>query len=313
MRVAILGSGFGLYCYLPAIAIGCRQHVLLPERYRERLRLRADVGCLSELVEWAPSDQSMLERAEAVVISQRPADQVNRVNDCLRRDNIGRLILEKPLASDPARASHLLEEIESSCKPFCIGYIFRYTEWGKALLMHAHNVSGSISIDWHFRAHHYAVDADNWKRRVSCGGGALRFYGIHLIALLAEAGYEKVVSSCIGAKAPDEAQTWQAVIVGTGLPDCHIKVDTNHNGKLFRVSAERAPRDRKLNITLSDPLETAAVDGKFDQRVAILTQLCRDFFQDQLRSGDSYWTAIRLWRDIEAKTRLERTRIAPPA
>ena len=61
MRVAILGSGFGLYGYLPAIAVGCRQHVVLPERYRERMRLRADVGDLTDSVEWAASDDAMLE------------------------------------------------------------------------------------------------------------------------------------------------------------------------------------------------------------------------------------------------------------
>jgi len=175
MKVAILGSGFGLYCYLPAIAVGCRQRVLLPERYRERLRRRADVGDLSESVEWARSDESMLQRAEGVVISQRPADQVDRVHDCLRRDNVGRLILEKPLAPDPAQASRLLEEIEYSQKRFCIGYIFRYTEWGRTLLTYGRSVQGSIHMDCHFRAHHYAVDAKNWKRLVSSGGGALRF------------------------------------------------------------------------------------------------------------------------------------------
>jgi hypothetical protein len=306
MRVAILGSGFGLYGYLPAIAVGCRQHVVLPERYRERMRLRADVGDLTDSVEWAASDDAMLERAEALVISQRPADQVDRVRDCLCRQSIAGLILEKPLAPDPAQAIRLLEEIEGSRKRFCIGYVFRYTEWGGTLLSLARNLTGNIHIDWYFRAHHYAVGAKNWKRRMSTGGGALRFYGIQLIALLAEVGYNQTVSSCIGAEAPDEAETWRAVITGTGLPECHINVDTNSADKLFRVGMEHAPGGKRLSFMLLDPFDTAEAEGRFDARVAMLTEHCQSFFQKRSTTGDSYARSITLWHEIEAKTRLER-------
>jgi predicted dehydrogenase len=307
MRVAILGSGFGLYCYLPAIMIGCRHQVVLPDRYRDRLRMRADVGRLSESVEWAGSDEAMLERADAVVISQRPADQVDRVRGCLRRSNIGSLILEKPLAPDPATALRLLEEIKRARKRFCIGYIFRYTEWGSALLTHARGTPGIIHISWHFRAHHYAVEARNWKRLVSSGGGAIRFFGIHLVALLAEMGYDRAVASCIGAEAVDEARTWRAIVAGAGLPDCHIDVDTNSDVKSFTVGDEHAT----LNFVRSDPLETVEDSNGFDYRVPTLMKLCRDFLESESPPSDFYRSSIELWRDIESKTAPGRDRLTP--
>ena len=305
MTVGIIGSGFGLYAYFPAIAIGCRQQILLPQRYRERLRSRADVGDLADLVEWVASDDAVLDGADTIVISQRPADQVDRVHDCLQRNNIAALMLEKPLAPNPEKASLLLATLEHSGKRFCIGYVFRYTEWGRVLLALAQNLKDPIHIDWYFRAHHYAVGAENWKRRVSTGGGALRFYGIHLIALLAEAGYDQVVSSYVGTQAPDEAESWHAVIAGTDLPDCHISVDTNHDAKSFRISAGQTPDGEKLSFTQSDPFNAAGVSGKFDDRVTLLTEYCRDFFQHRLMLGNSYERAIKLWDKIEAKTRVE--------
>lgn len=42
--IAILGSGFGLYGYLPALVAHCVQRVVLPERYRQRLEERSELA-----------------------------------------------------------------------------------------------------------------------------------------------------------------------------------------------------------------------------------------------------------------------------
>lgn len=304
MRVGIFGSGFGLYCYLPAITVGCRQQVLLPERYQQRMHQRADVRDLMDLVEWAPSDEVLLERAEMIVISQRPSDQVAQVRRCIRQKNIGGLILEKPLAPDPIQATQLLGEIERSGKRFCIGYLFRHTEWGKALRARAHNVH-EIRIEWSFRAHHYAVDARNWKRQVSSGGGALRFYGIHLIALLAELGYNQIITSSVFARTVDEAEKWNAVIAGDGLPKCYINLNTNCDRNSFKVSAGHATGAEVLSFRLSDPFDSPEKSNTFDDRVAVLTQHCREFFRGQSTPGGNYTASTELWHRIEAKTQVD--------
>ena len=227
MKIGILGSGFGLYGYLPALAAGLSARVLLPELYRERLAARADIGHLAAGVLWEPDLAGMLDAADAVVVAHRPAEQPHWVEACLERTSIRRLLLEKPLAPTPAEASDILDRVASRGVLLRNGCTFRYTGWAQAL-RRALSESGSagppVEIDWRFRAHHYAFGLANWKRSVSAGGGVLRFYGIHLLALLAELGYRTVTGSAIAADARDEAEAWRAHFSGPGLPVCFVRV-----------------------------------------------------------------------------------------
>jgi len=60
---------------------------------------------------------------------------------------------------------------------------------------------------WHsykqLKADHFKNNKDNWKRDHKQGGGPLRFYGIHLIAVLAELGYtssrQSLDDTCYGS------------------------------------------------------------------------------------------------------------------
>ena len=97
-----------------------------------------------------------------------------------------------------------------------------------------------------------------WKRRVSLGGGALRFYGIHLIALLAELGYETWRNLSHVADVEDEVSRWTAVMTGSALPEYTIYVDTNCGQELFAVRSHGACRlGQGLEIELGDPLSAA--------------------------------------------------------
>ena len=113
---------------------GCRRTVVLPLRYRSRLEGRADVRHLAEAVQWVVDDERALEHADAVVISRRPADQVDLVRRNLGRENIGKWLLEKPLAPSPGEALRMIGELEASGKRFCIGYTLLQTPWAEGLL-----------------------------------------------------------------------------------------------------------------------------------------------------------------------------------
>ena len=79
MNAAILGSGFGLYGYLPALqALGCR--VVLPLRYRSIIENRAELSGFAERIGWAADDTDAIDQADAVVVARRPADQSHLFN-----------------------------------------------------------------------------------------------------------------------------------------------------------------------------------------------------------------------------------------
>lgn len=301
MRVAIFGSGFGLYGYLPALSAQQELQIVLPERYRTKLSSRRDVCHLVDSVNWVEDEARALACVDALVVSQRPSDQVHWVQEVLERENIRLLLLEKPLAPDPTAAGVLLDRIERSGKKLCVGYIFRHLPWGRSLVERRarDELASRIDFRWLFRAHHYAEDLDNWKRHVSVGGGALRFYGTHLIALLAELGYQSVQSSVTRGARPDEAESWTATFSGSGLPDATVAVDSNSSTKQFSVQTGAD------TVQLSDPFAELPSAGALDRRVQVLRDLCRDFFGKAISQPDWYRASIGLWSGVERITRHE--------
>jgi predicted dehydrogenase len=297
VKFAIFGSGFGLYGYLPALVIGCNQTVYLPERYRITLQKRKDVRRFDGMVRWSLDEKIALAEVEAVVISQRPVDQLDLIRACVSKPNIRALILEKPLAPSPKAASDALGLLEMSGKRFRIDYNFRFTPWALALKKQLQEAgpTGYLTINWQFRAHHYAHDLRNWKRFVSSGGGALRFFGIHLVGLLAEYGFDNLTCSKASASEPDECETWSAVFIGPHLPECRVEVRSNAARSSFSVDWTRDDLRVERLVNLHDPFEASAGESEFDRRVGILTEVCRDLIDDAAPSYPWYRQSVRLW------------------
>lgn len=301
----ILGGGFGLYGYLPALVHGCDETVLLPKRYRERLSQREDIHSLQQDVLWVDDEQQAFDRATAVVISKRPQDQVYWVEQCLQRKSLVDLILEKPLAPSPEQAISLMDRLEQAGKNFRISYLFRLTDWGRALRQQLAqpNECKELIIDWQFQAHHYAHNLNNWKRYTSQGGGALRFYGIHLIALLAELGYSAAIQSSSTGPNADEAQSWHATLSGQGLPTCRLCVQTNSS--VCRFSVRLRNPELSTMADLKEPFANALPcpnQTHFDSRIALLTQVCQSLKEGKTHYDPWYRRTLDLWAQIEEQT-----------
>ena len=311
---AVLGSGFGLYGYLPALVDGCAQTVVLPERYRTSFEQRRELSRFSKSVRWEESEQAALERAHGIVIAKRPSDQSEWIPRCLARPNLERLVLEKPLASSPEAAAATLALLIRSRRMFRIAYTFRYTWWGQRLL-HAFSpapTSGSLFIRWDFLSHHSRHGLNTWKRFVSMGGGVIRFYGIHIIALLAELGYRDVRRSEAFGRAEDELDRWTAVFEGAGIPDCEVAVDSTSAVGTFQVGLSSDPSlhpDTRSFAALIDPFDrdsgSSDPDG-IDRRVPVLSRLCLSLWDDRSSEPsvhEIYEAAGSLWRRTEEVTR----------
>jgi predicted dehydrogenase len=310
--IAILGSGFGLYGYLPALVGGCGQRIVLSERYRARFCERPELARFAGDVQWERDEATALDCADGVVLALRPSDQSAWIPRCLARANIERLLLEKPLASSPEVAAALFGELTRSRKVIRMGYTFRYTAWGKRILdaLGRTRESRTLSIQWNFLSHHFRDDLHNWKRFHVSGGGAIRFYGIQLIALLAEIGYRDVIVSRSFGKSVDEIEKWTASFAGPGLPECDIVVDTRAAVGTFRVEllSNSSTALGAVVANLSDPFDStgeACQSGGLDRRVSILSRLCRSLWEQSINEYVWYQSTIELWRCIEEKTQFE--------
>jgi predicted dehydrogenase len=306
VTVGILGSGFGLYGYLPAV-LDLGAQVAMPVRYREKLLSREDVRHLDPRVEWAPGgDEEIFATVTALIIARRPADQVRAVRSALTATSIKRLLLEKPVAPSPEVAAGILDCLEKAGRSIRIGFTFSGTAWAQALSIWMGDATPRATLDiaWQFQAHHYTNAIQNWKRRVSEGGGALRFYGIQLLGLLAELGYDAVLTSELGSDGPDDAARWTATVTGPGRPSCRLAVDSRNSEALFAVTGERSPGSA-FQLRLRDPFQEARVEGARDRRVTLLSRLCKSLLREASGTPDWCRRSVDLWQDAETRAGIQ--------
>jgi predicted dehydrogenase len=300
---AIFGSGFGLYGYLPAL-IGCGQSIVLPSKYRERFQSRRELTRFSDRIEWAADETDALTRASGVVIALRPADQSEWIPRCMAYPQLTKLMLEKPLAPTPSEALHLQQLLLDSKKSFRIGYTFCGTMWMAQLrAFAASDPEGEVAVNWKFLAHHYRHELSNWKRWSNSGGGAIRFYGIQLIAALAEMGYSEVIESKSFGSSELEISRWTAVISGEGLPVCRLVVNSKSDTTQFSVHMRSARGDGSRIIENDDPF---VVHGRdlfgLDNRVGLLEDLVRPLIDQPSCGLDWYAGVLNLWHQIEQRS-----------
>jgi predicted dehydrogenase len=300
--VAIIGSGFGLYGYLPALLKRCTERVLLSKRYISSFSNRCELARFYSNIVWAEDETEVLCRATSLVLAIRPTDQPDWVARCLEGTSVQRLLLEKPLASCPESATSLYGKLLDSKRFFRIGYIFRYTRWAACLagILKSGVAITSVSIKWHFLAHHYKNKLEVWKRYNSSGGGVIRFYGIHLIALLAEFGYRSVHESCAVGCSSNETYRWSASFSGNDLPDFFVDLNLISEGSEFSVKV-----DDDFVVSGPDPFAQAARDGDIDPRADVLARLCDTLLEDTVTAPVWYGATLDLWSLVEQITRFQ--------
>jgi predicted dehydrogenase len=198
----------------------------------------------------------------------------------------------------------LLENLVGSRKTFRVGYILRNTPWGKQLLnaLGRGQMGGRLTIRWTFMAHHFRNDLRSWKRFSKSGGGPIRFYGIHVIALLAEAGYRDVVSSEAFGSTPDEPERWIAVFAGPRLPEAEVAVETKATARAFQIELA-SPSTTVSFAALGDPFDSDPGSSGTDRRVSALSEVCRSLWDKTGNEYSEYEATNQLWRSVEDRTR----------
>jgi predicted dehydrogenase len=289
----IVGSGFGLYGYLPAVVEGLGEEVVLPRAYEARGRARPELERALAGVRWVADAEAALAEATAIVIATPPARQLEVAARCAALPRIERIVLEKPVAVTPALAQALLEQLRAAGKRVRVGYTLLDTQWHRDLRWP--RSGGEVALTWTFMAHHFARDLANWKRRHDEGGGVLRFFGVHLLALLAHHGYEEVKAPVLEGEVPGEPERWSALFSGPGLPDCHVRVDSRSTTDRFEI----AMAGGVSVAALQDPFERERAEAGADRRVGVLVRLLRSFDSQDRPWDNLYARTNDLWRQAE--------------
>lgn len=293
----ILGSGFGLYGYLPALVKKLDQEVILPRAYEKKIIARPELVCLLPKIHWVKDVTAALDFADAVVIATLPMSQPELVKRCLTFSKIRKFVLEKPVASTPKLAVDLLNRISAVKSRYVIGYTFTKLYWQSRLLWPAHT-DPPITITWEFMAHHFSQNLQNWKRCHSQGGGVLRFFGIQVIAMLAMRGYETVRTSTLSGSVLDEPDLWQATFTGIALPVCHVKINSRSEKPHFTIVGG----DNHYLLSLTEPFAQESQPSGFDRRVSSLASILNELevgHADQTNT-QLFMRVNNLWAQAEA-------------
>lgn len=309
--IGIIGRGFGLYGYLPAVCeLWPHSEVLLPKNSQDIIKQRPELQSFLNGLKIIFVDEisKILRNAEILIIASTPKKQAALIQTLIKDESvIKNLYLEKPIAPDARQANSLVHKLVKQNIPFCVGYVMRYTSWFHKLKRFLSEASASdqLLIKWYFKAHHYRKNLKNWKRFSEEGGGAINFYGIHLIAVIAELGQYSIFDSTFEKDALGGVSCWRAQFGHTEKPQIIIDLKSNHDDAYSKFTIHSSRETKKNLVNLSGPFQ----EGKDDQRLAQQDRRCKyllDYLSDNT-SGKFFWQGLtldclKLWKDIENKT-----------
>lgn len=305
--LGILGGGFGLYGYLPAAATLLQEPVLLLNKYKPIIDSRQELLSFKDQIIWLESEEELIQTADSLVISRRPIDQEALASKCLLQTNLKRIMFEKPLASSPERAQKILDQVAKSDKHCSVGFTFKFTAW--AILLKEKLLNGelsedeSINLSWHFMADHFSRNIESWKMDHAQGGGAIRFYGIHVIALLAEWGYDQVVSSSVETQNSQHGfYNWNASFKGSKLPTFFVNLDSKSNSSCFKVNWRNDELTLFDGLGPFDPVLNNLTVSEQDTRCIYLTDALQELFELLKPYPIRIEDCTKLWNLVEEKT-----------
>ncbi len=304
--VGIIGSGFGLYGYLPAVIDGLKENVILPLCYRQKFDQRNELKNYAKHISWVDSEKELYSKINTLIIALPPLKQEHIIHDILDYDNIHKLYLEKPLAVDPSNSVKLLNQLSYSGKQYRIGYTFQYTDWALHLsqLMQKGNIQNNISLRWNFCAYHYRKNVNNWKRYHDKGGGAIRFYGIHIIAFFSVLGFRNVIHSESFGENKNDISKRNAVIENSEHRKVNISIDSRTQKQEFIIKQENTSlmsQKADFNYVKSDPFLNVVKDysEEIDPRVDLLIQYL--ISKEDVKVYADYDVINKTWSELESK------------
>lgn len=298
MNFLILGSGFGLYGYLPAILKNPKNKLYLSSKYKKFFNSRKDIRRFRNNIFWYKKVFKVLNKVHRVIIAKRPSDQYKICKSLISRKKT--IFLEKPLAKNPDISFKLIDFLIKKKISFNIAYLFNYTKWSSIFKKRLEkSYFKEFNVIWRFES---KIPSDNWKLNSKEGGGIINFYGIHLISLLADLNYFPL-RSIIFKNNSDKL--WLATFYRSGYAKINIILDIASKKEEFLI--EEINQNKKKNIIfIQNPLSEKKKfsfkknNGHIDYRCNILTK----YLYSKKKKISFHKNVIFLWKNIMENTKI---------
>mgnify|MGYP001127026646 FL=1 len=184
-KVAIVGSGFGMYGLLPAFSrIKECKVVSICGKNSEMLSNYCKKLGLNRYTDWRKMLQK--EKPDAVAIAVIPSHQYEITRYAL--ENGMAVFAEKPLTTSFDTSLELNKLAKKKRMPNMLDFLFpEIPEWHAAKKAIENGLIGEIlkvNVDWTFLSYDLMNHIKSWKTDVKQGGGALSFYFSHVFYYL---------------------------------------------------------------------------------------------------------------------------------
>ena len=184
-KVAIVGSGFGMYGLLPAFSRikECKVVSICGKNSEMMLNNCKKLG-LNRYTDWREMLQK--EKPDAVAIAVIPSHQYEITRYAL--ENGMAVFAEKPLTTSFDTSLELNKLAKKKRMPNMLDFLFpEIPEWHAAKKAIENGLIGEIlkvNVDWTFLSYDLMNHIKSWKTDVKQGGGALSFYFSHVFYYL---------------------------------------------------------------------------------------------------------------------------------
>ena len=299
----IYGSGFGIYGYLPAILKHSLNILYLPKDYHLKIKKRPELRKFSNQIYWKDNKELCLINSKNIILSIPPKPQKLLIESFFQKIPKDILIkkmiyLEKPVCENPEASKELIKVLNEKKISYKINYSFLYTDWFSNLKTNFLDSKNNIVINWNFIGNHF-LKKINWKGYHDQGGGVVRFYSIHIIALAAYFNFSKFIDGHIEYYDDKKSIPRRLFLKISNIKGCilEVNVDSFSNKKEFHISI-----DGENKLSLNNPFESKIIDNNQDIRVPVIENYLygNDLFNKKL-----YESVIDLWFKIEKNIKIK--------
>ena len=249
MNFLIVGSGFGLYGYLPAVSYFSKR-IYLNNKYKNFFLKRKELVKYSNKIIWFNNQKKIIKYIDYLVVAQRPQDQFKLIKNLSKiNHSIKHFFLEKPISVNPKKSKLFVKYLNDKKISYSFGFILSYLEWFKFIKSNKKK-NQSFNFIWEIKKKN---NRKYWKYNLRKGGGLIRFYGIHFIKVLFDLEFTNIMYNKISRKnwiieANDKKNNLISVELKYASKDKFI-YNFNNSNKVFSAN----PFCKNINKLKIDP------------------------------------------------------------
>lgn len=326
VKVAIIGSGFGMYGLLPAFSqtLNC-QVVALCARDSDRVRAAVTKYHVpTYLHDW----QEVFKQVEfdAIATAVTPQIQFEIVQLALQQGK--HVFAEKPLAANLSQARQLMQLVATHRQTTAIDFIFpEIAAWQQLISALQNKVIGTpkqYHLIWNFQSADSKLGQRTWKSNPAMGGGAVAYYFSHSLYVLEKLfGQMTVTDSQLRYADPltktvelaiDLKASHEDGISGTAHFQSDARDDQKHElvvegtqGRLTLSSKQGVTRNFKVTLTVDGQTSELPVSEPIghpdeDERVPSIQKITQRFIdacRSQTNMSPSFQDGFRVQELIE--------------